>query len=112
MEESLSPNPVLTPESVPQDEKFWKDHIAAAQKFRGTAREYCRLNGLNQQKFREYRRLFGFTKRGGSGQNAFIKVEAIPQVVPSIQKTFHKRENRLPDPKWLAELITQLMGVL
>jgi hypothetical protein len=109
MEESLSPNPALTPEPVPQDEKFWKEHIAAAQKFRGTAREYCRLNGLNQQKFREYRRLFGFTKRRGSGQTAFIKVETTPKLEPSTHKVIHKKENKLPDPNWVADLITHLM---
>ena len=108
MEESLSPTPAPTAEPADQDEKFWKEHIAAAQSFKGSAREYCRQNGINQRKFRSYRRLFGYTKLRKSPQKAFIRIETSSQE-PSIHKAMNKKESILPDPKWVAGLIAALM---
>jgi hypothetical protein len=112
MEESLKPDSAAIIEASAQGEKFWKDHIAAAQQFKGTAREYCKLNGINQHEFRAYRRLFGFTKIRGPRQKAFIKIEAAPSTGQSVTKVIHKKENKLPDPKWVAELIVALTELL
>lgn len=78
--------------------EFWRRHIAAAESFDGSFREYCSLHNLNPSSMNSYRRRLGYSKpRKKSSEFAAISISS---TAPS--KT---RDLGLPDPEWLAQFL-------
>ena len=97
-----------THESSLEKEVFWKGHILKAREFSGSDLQYCSANGLSKGTFYVFKKRLGFTRNTKARQKAFVKVAPVraePQKGPKVPG------NRLPDPKWVAELITALNRV-
>ena len=77
--------------------EFWRAQVRQAAEFSGTASEFCRQNDLNLQAFYSWRKRFkAEAKIAPSAASPFVAVEVLPD------------RSRLPDPRWLAELIHYL----
>jgi hypothetical protein len=86
-----------------QDKDFWLNHLAALEKYEGSVSKYCRENRLSKSKLSYYR---GKTKEKKS---EFSEVRPVGRPV-KIEKdlVFPVYNHRLPDPKWLSQLIREL----
>lgn len=109
------------------DEEFWKAHVLTAQNFSGSDELYCKRNRLSLSAFNEHKRKLGLTKRYQRKQvstapskkepKAFVKLEckaepAKPSLVnPSPQARVRTSASGLPDPKWMAEFVTELLAL-
>jgi hypothetical protein len=105
------------PIGIPSDE-FWQRHIDQMYKFKGSQREYASQNGVTLSQLHYYRYKFrkkaGFakviaidTKRASAPKTA-LSVE--PKVEP--KKTVENSDTypqRLPDARWVAQLIRELL---
>ena len=78
--------------------EFWINHIKAAEKFKGTNKEYCRINGIKMGSLSAYRRKFGFSMPRKKKVSIFSTVEVVKRPLP-------KKIGKLPDPKWLADFL-------
>jgi hypothetical protein len=124
MEESLIPGlPESTQPTEPEhDEEFWRDHVGNAKTFPGTARHYCKENGLSFPQFKAFKKKFALEalipKPKPKGKKyrrrrAFIRIKADPTAEKSpVPRSSYRREPTLPDPKWVAEFIAALTGLL
>ena len=108
MEEVLIQPPAA--EAPLEDEAIWRAHVTDFLKFKGSARDYCRENGLNHPLFRLYKRKFGLTKPHGRRQKAFVKVESPVDPGLSFPQCISQK-SRLPDPKWVAEVLARLLAL-
>lgn len=93
------------------DEQVWREHIERVKTYAGTMAAYCRLHNLDYDKFVYYRGRFEprAAKRAAAG---FAEVRATKSVAPSTAVvTIAKLKSypQMPDPKWLAELIHNLI---
>ena len=89
-----------------QKEEFWQRHIDQMLKFKGSQREYAEQNGITLSRLSYYRDKY-------RKKSKFAKVVAADVAAP---KPEAKRPvdnasypQRLPDPKWLAQLIRELL---
>jgi hypothetical protein len=108
-------------------EEAWQAHVLAAQGLSGSAEEYCRLNSLHLRTFQEYKKKQGLTRRyrprrlrvgPTKGEaKAFLKVECKPEpaktqpATASSNTPVRRRDPALPDPKWMAEFVTELLAL-
>lgn len=91
-----------------QKEEFWQRHIDQMLKFKGSQREYAERHGITLSRLSYYR-------------NKYRKKPSFAKVVASETRTEPAAEpkkavdnsgiypQRLPDPKWLSQLIRELM---
>jgi hypothetical protein len=105
----------------------WQTHVQAAQKFNGSGEEYCRLNGLSLRVFQEHKKKQGLTRRYRPRRvslgpmkgeaKAFLKVECQPEppkpqlAPPSPNAPVRRPDFALPDPKWMAKFVTELLAL-
>ena len=96
------------------NETEWRAHIVAAKEYSGTNRNYCASQGLNLRQFKKYKGKFGFAMPRGRPKKLFVRVEtkAAPAPKEILEKPQRPREFRgLPDPHWMAEFVTSLLGM-
>ena len=103
-----------------QKDEFWQRHIEEMKKFKGTQAEYAKANGFTLPQLLYYRDKF--RKKSGFAKVMAVKTKPdLPKPTPAserraepkpVQKTavenFDTYPQRLPDAKWLAELIREL----
>ncbi len=89
-----------------QKEEFWKQHIDQMLKFKGSQREYAEQNGITLSRLCYYRDKYRKTSK-------FAKVVAAdlaePKSGPKRPVDNSSYPHRLPDPKWLSQLIRELL---
>jgi hypothetical protein len=86
-----------------QDKEFWQGHVEAAENFSGSMSAYCKQNGLAQSQFCYYRKKF-------LKKSKFAEVKPVPAPVAEVrQKESTSQQQKLPDAKWLAALIRELV---
>ena len=79
-------------------EEYWTQHIQAAEKFKGTNKEYCKKYGIKLGSLSAYRKKLGYSTPRNFRKNKFATV--------SVEKTPpQKRSSDLPDPAWLASFL-------
>jgi len=88
-----------------QSEEYWRGHVDRSKSFAGTLEEYCLANSLSKSSLNRYRLRFGAASR--KKRSAFVKVVGAPGPV---ETKVPSRASRLPDPKWVAELLMALGG--
>ena len=88
-----------------QGEEYWRDHVERSKSFAGTVDEYCLANSISKSSLSRYRLRFGAVRK--KKRNAFVKVA--PMFEPVDAKAA-SRGSRLPNPRWLAELLIALGG--
>ena len=90
------------------DNEFWKEHVLAAEGVGSTNKAYCATQNLDHRSFSYHKRLLGFgTAR--KRKRAFIEVRANSQEKAPV--THMAKVPKLPDARWLAELIFELSQV-
>lgn len=94
------------------DSQNFLEHFELAKKYSGTMVAYCREHGLNYDKFMYHRGRAMNSRKSPPASAGFAKVQ--PTVAVRTQAvtptTKAKSYPQLPDPKWLAELIHNLLG--
>lgn len=90
------------------DPEFWRGHILKAVEFSGTYANYCESNGLAKSTFHAHKKRLGFTRASKSKRGAFVKVNPIRDFSKELPKV--RSESRLPDPRWLAEVLMVMVG--
>ena len=101
-------------ENIILNETEWRSHVKAAEEYSGTDRNYCASRGLNVRQFKKYKSKFGLAVPRGRPRKAFVRVETKTEPVPKevLEKSPRPREFRgLPDPHWMAEFVTSLLGL-
>ncbi len=88
-----------------QDEEYWREQVERSKSFAGTVDEYCVANGVSKSTLSRYRRLFGAVRK--TSRSAFVKIAPIIEATPVKEAS---SRGRLPDPRWLAELLLGLGG--
>ncbi len=88
-----------------QSDEYWRDHVERSKTFAGTLKEYCQANNLSKSNLNRYRRRFGAVNR--RKRSAFAKVN-LP--LTSTETVATSLAGRLPDPRWVAELLMALGG--
>lgn len=108
------------------NDEFWNAHVLRAQEFIGSDELYCKQNALSLSTFYDHKRRLGLTKRYRRKQvsappikiqQAFVKLESKPEptkpplVNSSPQARVRANASGLPDPKWMAEFVTELLAL-
>jgi hypothetical protein len=95
--------------------EIWKRHLTDIEAHvtqGGTRTSYCKTNGISLANIRYWRKKLGLGSRSKEKPNrtnpavarsAFIPVQVVRD------EDNQANQYRLPDPKWLAELVLQLM---
>ena len=91
-----------------EKEKIWRAHMAKAAAFDGSNRSYCKSASISLNTFQYWRSKFAFSKEVGQAKSAARSAFARAEIVNAMPEPF--RLSRLPDPKWMAELILHLSG--
>jgi hypothetical protein len=107
MEESVS-SPIVTDDQ--ESDEFWKHHLERFQDFPGSARNYCRTNGLKYGRFFRFKQKLGLTRKHRPYQKAFVEIKTSEKAPESERKVFRTLKE-LPDPKWVAQVLTELWKV-
>lgn len=84
--------------------QVWRAHVAAAQKFSGSAEAYCRSVGIPAHVFHYWKRKF--TTEGKSRHAAAVSRFVPAEVTRDAQPAF----SGLPNPRWLAEFLCHLQA--
>ena len=90
-----------------QRNEFWEAHILKAQESEVSDGAYCLANGLSKGSFYVHKKRLGFTKPHKSERSTFVRVAPAPE---RNEKPPKVEENRLPDPKWVAQFAIALLG--
>lgn len=85
-------------------ESFWQEMVAKSKLRSGSIRQFCKENRVAEKAFYEWRNKLEDLPEE-SPQDAFIKVQIDSE-------NLHSRYPRLPDPKWVAELLRELFKEL
>jgi hypothetical protein len=96
---------------TPDDEdKVWRAHLETFLNFMGSEVEYCRRNSLSLSKLRFYKEKFGMSRQYKRRPTPFVRVKtAEPQQIAKPAE-IDRMGYPLPDPKWMAEFVTALLG--
>lgn len=91
------------------------EHIERVKKYSGTMVAYCREHNLDYDKFMYHRGRAMNSRKAAPTAAGFAKVQqsvAVRAHVVAPTAATAKQESypHLPDPKWLAELIHNLLG--
>lgn len=89
-----------------QSKEFWKAHVDACASYSGSIAAYCQEHGLSKSQMSYYREKF-------SGPKKFAEVKAVEgpcaESAASMPNVPVQIQQRLPDPKWVAALIRELL---
>ncbi len=87
-----------------EKEKLWGARIAQASEYTGSDREFCQTEGLSINSFQYWKRKLARKDEDQVGvPQPFIRVKVDdPAGVPQ------QNDIRLPDPRWVAEVILHL----
>jgi len=94
----------------------WRGYIERAKTYSGSMIAYCREQNIDYDKFMYHRGRFIKSQKIASKPVGFAKVQvpiansAQAAQVSASSMTKLKSYPQLPDPKWLAELIHNLIG--
>ena len=80
-------------------EAFWRKQITLAVRREGSLESFCREQGLSPATLAYWRKKFGAAASKPLALSPFIPVKVEPTPVRAT----------LPDPRWLAELILELV---
>ena len=91
---------------TPSKEKseFWREHILKSDQHPEGTQAYCKLNNLPDSTFYKWRiKIFGKIKK--------VKSPFLPVVIsaPELRQQVYPQKNNLPDARWVAEIITQVI---
>ena len=86
-------------------EKYWRAQMAAAAGFPGSQQEFCKSEGLSLNSFQHWRKKFSQEMNADQVQ----ALKPSPFVAVEVIKPVHSSQ-RLPEAKWVAELIWHLHG--
>lgn len=86
-----------------EKEKFWRQQMAAADKYPGSQKEFCEFHGLSIHTFQYWGKKFRQAKCRQQLDKPvpFVSVEVLKPEFPL---------QHLPEAKWLAELIFHLQA--
>ncbi len=87
--------------------KIWEKHIEEAALFSGGVQRYCKSQGLNLSTYYHWRGKLASPKARSTKkqQSSFLPVVVkAPEFDPT-----QLMPTRLPDPKWVAEVMTHLI---
>lgn len=82
--------------------QLWQGRIEAAKAFPGSAAEFCRQEGIDSSSFYFWRR-----KLAAESNTASPFVPAVIAAQPVQAST--QEESRLPDPKWIGEMLASMI---
>ena len=86
-----------------QDEQFWREHVERLSKFKGSQTKYCADNGVTLSRLVYYKQKF-------SEKPKFSELKSFPEKTETISNVENRsNQPRLPDAKWLSQLIRELM---
>ncbi len=91
-----------------RDPEFWRAHILKAEESSGTYAGYCESNGLSKSTFHAHKKRLGFSRVSKSKRRAFVEVTPICEL--SKEPSRARSESRLPDPRWVAEVLMAMVG--
>ncbi len=107
MEESVAPQAAVPDE---ESDEYWQDHLEKFSRFRGSSREYCKQNGLKYGRFYRFKRKLGFIKVRKPYQKAFVQIKPAEELTEKDKPVILRpRGSNLPDPKWMAEFVKELL---
>jgi len=108
MEESVTPPSVVDEQ---ESDEFWQGHLEKYKAFQGSSREYCKQNGLKYGRFYRFKQKLGFTKGRSPYRKAFVEIKAVESSIEKEPKVkVFSRQPSLPDPKWVAQFLKELLG--
>jgi transposase-like protein len=87
----------------------WRRHMAGVEAYDGSVVGYCKEHGLQTSSYYYWRRIF-FESSQKQDLQSFVPVVVKPE--KSVSRTESLKENRphpLPDAKWVAEVIANLI---
>ena len=84
--------------------EFWREHILKADQYLEGKQAYCVANNLPESTFYKWRiKIFGKNKK--------VKSPFLPVAVsaPELRQQACPQKNNLPDARWVAEIITNVI---
>jgi hypothetical protein len=92
--------------------EFWREHILKSDRCPEGRQAYCRFNNLPESTFYKWRlKIFGPNKKSENINSKKIQSSFLPVVVttPELNSGTYPQKNTLPDARWVAEIITQVI---
>ncbi len=80
-------------------EVFWREQLALASRRDGSLESFCRERGLSLASLAYWRKKFRAGESKALALSPFVPAKVVPTAVDST----------LPDPRWVAELIVELV---
>lgn len=105
--------------NLPQDHsdaQNWRAHIVRAKTYLGSMIAFCREQNIDYDKFMYHRGRYINSQKIAAKSAGFAKIQATVAAstqsaqVSASSVTKQKSYPQLPDPKWLSELIHNLIG--
>lgn len=88
--------------------KVWTEHVKKASIYNGSLKEYCRQESISSSTLNYWREKLGKGISKPSQTSKFIPVV----VAPPSKLEQKERQEILPNPKWVAEIILHVYGGL
>jgi hypothetical protein len=93
--------------TLPNIESFWRTHVEAAEVFKGSNLEYCRLNHLKSSTFGGYKRRFGFVKNSRSSRKRALTFKKIE--VQNVTEPDRKKTLEFESAEWIAKFLKEFL---
>jgi hypothetical protein len=92
-----------------ENESRWREHVERIESHRGTLTSYCRAHGLSLEGLKYWRNKV--EAEACSVEKRTLPSAFIPVQVLSSGEVTPSDDRRLPDPKWLAEVLMHLSSM-
>ena len=92
--------------------EFWREHILKSDVYPEGRQAYCRFNDLPESTFYKWRlKIFGPKKKSENINSKKAQSPFLPVVIknPELNNKTYPQKNNLPDARWVAEIITQVI---
>ena len=100
------------PKSLTTKQQRWTEHLQQAQSFNGTIAAYARAEGLSVQSLYRWRHYLNQPKASSTGEASPSFTRVVSTVanhnasLTLVHGQTQLRFSSLPEPQWLAQLIT------
>ncbi len=92
--------------------EFWREHILKSNQYAEGRSAYCKFNNLQESTFYKWRfKIFGPKKKSENINLKKTQSPFLPVVIknPELNSKTYPQKNNLPDARWVAEIITQVI---
>lgn len=90
--------------------EYWRNHLEQSKKYPEGIQAYCKANKLATSNYYKWRQsLLNMPPSKMSSKKIHSPFLPVVIATPEIKEQNYPQKNNLPDPRWLAEVITNVI---